>query len=316
MSYNRKFYWLKLPKDFFEDKAIKKLRSIAGGDTYTIIYLKMMLRSLENNGHLYYEGIEETIAEEIALDIDENVEDVSVTISYLVKKGLMIVCDSDVELPQLQGMVGQEGASAERVRNLRERKRNQEIALQNSLKQVKALHCNTDVTACNTLVTKCNVEKEKEKEIEKDIEIDKETFTSVNVKKTNQKEISHQTEEWFSVFWAAYPNKTNKKKSKEIFSKLCTSEMMFKTIMEGMKKTVILKAAHEGKQYIPMASTWLNGERWNDEVYQPNISKPRYGYSQAMPEYMSQLNPTSQEKASDEDKAEVEAMLKQMKSHA
>lgn len=308
MSYNRKFYWLKLPKDFFEDKAIKKLRSIAGGDTYTIIYLKMMLRSLENNGHLYYEGIEETIAEEIALDIDENVDDVSVTISYLVKKGLMIVCDSDVELPQLQGMVGQEGASAERVRNLRERKK-QQIALQDGLKQSKALHCNTDVTNCNAPVTKCNVEKEIEKE--KDIEIDKETFTNVNVKK-----VSHQTEEWFSVFWTAYPNKTNKKKSKEIFSKLCTSEMMFNTIMNGMKKTVILKAKYEGKQYIPMASSWLNGERWNDEAYQPPISKPRYGYTQAMPEYMSQTNSTKHESATDEDKAEVEELLKQMKSHA
>ena len=37
--------------------------------------------------------------------------------------------------------------------------------------------------------------------------------------------------------------------------------------MDGMKKTVIAKANAEGTQYIPMASTWLNGERWNDEPY-------------------------------------------------
>ena len=35
---------------------MKKLRSIAGGDTYTIIYLKMQLLSLQNEGMLYYEG--------------------------------------------------------------------------------------------------------------------------------------------------------------------------------------------------------------------------------------------------------------------
>ena len=37
----RRFYWLKLPEGFFRQKEIKKLRQIAGGDTYTIIYLKM-----------------------------------------------------------------------------------------------------------------------------------------------------------------------------------------------------------------------------------------------------------------------------------
>ena len=39
----KRYYWLKLPDGFFRQKAIKKLRKIAGGDTYTIIYLKMLL---------------------------------------------------------------------------------------------------------------------------------------------------------------------------------------------------------------------------------------------------------------------------------
>ena len=41
----KRYYWLKLPEDFFGDKAIKRLRKIAGGDTYVIIYLKMEIRS-------------------------------------------------------------------------------------------------------------------------------------------------------------------------------------------------------------------------------------------------------------------------------
>lgn len=44
----KRYYWLKLPDDFFRQKPIKKLRRIAGGDTYTIIYLKMLLVSLKN----------------------------------------------------------------------------------------------------------------------------------------------------------------------------------------------------------------------------------------------------------------------------
>ena len=53
-------------------KEIKKLRTIAGGDTYTIIYLKLLLLSLENSGRLFYESLEETFAEELALIIDED----------------------------------------------------------------------------------------------------------------------------------------------------------------------------------------------------------------------------------------------------
>ena len=48
MANDKKYYWLKLKDDFFRDKKMKKLRNIAGGDTYTIIYLKMQLLSLKN----------------------------------------------------------------------------------------------------------------------------------------------------------------------------------------------------------------------------------------------------------------------------
>ena len=45
MTNIKKYYWLKLKEDFFRDKKIKKLRKIAGGDTYTIIYLKYLSKS-------------------------------------------------------------------------------------------------------------------------------------------------------------------------------------------------------------------------------------------------------------------------------
>ena len=42
---NKRYYWLKLDRGFFDQKEIKLLRKIAGGDTYTIIYLKLLLAS-------------------------------------------------------------------------------------------------------------------------------------------------------------------------------------------------------------------------------------------------------------------------------
>lgn len=158
----KRYYWLKLPKDFFEDKAIKRLRQIAGGDTYTIIYLKMLLKSMEDDGKLFYEGIEDTICDEIALDINESADDVQVTISYLEKKGLLVVTDSEVELTRLTEMVGSETDKAELMRKLRSK------ANSNNVTEIS-----NNVTKALPTVTKCYTEKEIEKEKSReDTEID------------------------------------------------------------------------------------------------------------------------------------------------
>lgn len=158
----KRYYWLKLPKNFFEDKAIKRLRQIAGGDTYTIIYLKMLLKSMEDDGKLFYEGIEDTICDEIALDINESADDVQVTISYLEKKGLLVVTDSEVELTRLREMVGSETDKAELMRKLRSKENS------NNVTQIS-----NNVTKELPTVTKCYTEKEIEKEKSReDTEID------------------------------------------------------------------------------------------------------------------------------------------------
>lgn len=125
MAVSKRYYWLKLENDFFSstsDIRIKKLRSLAGGDTFTIIYLKMMLSTLTTDGIITYEGIEENIAQEIALRIDENPDNVQVTINYLINTKLLIEVDENTySLPYVAKHTGSEGASAERMRSLRQR---------------------------------------------------------------------------------------------------------------------------------------------------------------------------------------------------
>ena len=70
MDDGKRYYWLKLKDDFFTSKRIKKLRNQAGGDTYTIIYLKMQLLAMKTDGVLTWTGLEENFAEELALDLD------------------------------------------------------------------------------------------------------------------------------------------------------------------------------------------------------------------------------------------------------
>ena len=151
---NKRYFWIQLAQDFFKSKEMKLLRKIAGGDTHTIIYLKMMLISLEDGGHIYYDGLADNLAEEIALVIDENVEDIKITLIFLESKGLLTRnSDRDYFLEQVPEMVGSETASTRRSRKHRE---------------LQKLHCNTIATTCNG-----DIDKEIDIEIEKDIDKDK-----------------------------------------------------------------------------------------------------------------------------------------------
>ena len=158
MADNRRYYWLKLKEDFFTDKRIKRLRKISGGDTYTIIYLKLLLLSLKDSGKLYYDGVETDFIKELALTIDETEDDVMVIVNYLVAQGLMEIITENDEyfLTEIPSLIGSETASTRRSRKSRGQ---------------KALKCNTGATPCNLLQQNCNgdieIDKEREGEIEK-----------------------------------------------------------------------------------------------------------------------------------------------------
>lgn len=107
----KKYFWLKLDRHFFGNARIKKLRRLAGGDTYTIIYLKLLLLSIEFNGLLVYEGIEDTFEKEMALKLEEDEENVVVTINYLKIQGLLEERDGDGFLPEAANSIGSETKS-------------------------------------------------------------------------------------------------------------------------------------------------------------------------------------------------------------
>lgn len=157
MASNKKYYWLKLKEDFFEEKQIKYLRKLPDGDKLVIAYLKMQLKSLRTEGFIKYDSILPSNEDELAMILDEDSNIVKLMVQALLQvKAIEILDDGSFYMIAMQDLIGKEGQSAERVRNFRERQ-----------KQV-ALQCNTDVTKCNTEIEK-EKEKEKEKEIDKDI---------------------------------------------------------------------------------------------------------------------------------------------------
>lgn len=167
---DKRYYWFKMEQSFFEQKEIKYLRRLPGGDTYTIIYLKLILKSLENDGKIYYENIGDDYSQEWALEIEEDEKAVSFLVAFLINKGLMIDCGFDeFEITKTKSLVGSETASAERKRRQRERER-------------ELLQFN-DVTDSQKNVTLSQVGHiESEKEIEKEIDKEVEASTATSTK--------------------------------------------------------------------------------------------------------------------------------------
>ncbi|HFI0944018.1 TPA: DnaD domain protein [Streptococcus suis] len=124
MAEEKRYWWLKMEHDFFEQKEMKALKRMAAGYVYTTIYLKLLLKSLKNNGSLYFESIEDDFVSEIAFDIDEPVEDVRAVFDFLKRKGLLIEkSEEEISLPGAVERVGSKTQSAVRMERMRERKK-------------------------------------------------------------------------------------------------------------------------------------------------------------------------------------------------
>lgn len=97
------------------------------------------------------------------------------------------------------------------------------------------------------------------------VSIDKNNKNNISCNENSEIEVLDQKEMWFESFWEIYPKHQDKKKAKQKFLKLCTNEKEYKAIMQGLRNVLPVWAKKDTK-YIPMPTTWLNGERWNDEV--------------------------------------------------
>ena len=166
MASNKKYYWLKLHEEFFNQKSMKYIRKLPEGEKITIIYLKLLLESLKTDGFIYLEGLYPTIEEELALHLDEELVSVQFSIAALEKTKLLERGSGDWDLcmTKLPEMVGSETASARRVRAFRERQ-----ALVESEGVTMKRLCNTAETQ-----EKLTGNTEKETEIKKDTDTESE----------------------------------------------------------------------------------------------------------------------------------------------
>ena len=161
----KKYYWLKLPRNFFGKHYIKILRAKENGELLVLFYMWMLTEAIDHKGRLRY-------SEDIPYD-EEMLAEASGFALHIVTQALqqftklqLVITESDGTLfmPKSIEMVGSESASAQRVREYRERKNSKE----KKPETVENTESNDNVPKCNADVQKSNIEKELEKELEKE----------------------------------------------------------------------------------------------------------------------------------------------------
>ena len=96
-------------------------------------------------------------------------------------------------------------------------------------------------------------------------------------KRKAEREGQKAKEEWFSEFWQAYPKKRNKVRAKQAFFRIKNIEKVFPVMMQALgRQKASADWQKDGGQYIPLPTTWLNGERWED-VEQVEVQPPASG---------------------------------------
>lgn len=77
----------------------------------------------------------------------------------------------------------------------------------------------------------------------------------------------------FTKFWAAYPRKENKASARKVWNKLELRLDAAAVITPALIKQVDAGMFSDDPKYIPMASTWLNQERWENPIVSKKQAK-------------------------------------------
>lgn len=127
MPKEKTYYYAKLPENFFDDKKIRFLLTQADGNSLVVLYLKILCRSLRNNGALYFDGMLDSIEDEIALEVGSEPEGIKKAMSILKQAHLIEESAEDgnsfVTVPNIDNILQTETDAARRKRRQRDREK-------------------------------------------------------------------------------------------------------------------------------------------------------------------------------------------------
>jgi predicted phage replisome organizer len=189
----KKFYWLKLKRDFFKRHDIRIIEEMPNGKEYILFYLKLLLESIDHEGALRFSDTVPYNEQMLSVITNTNIDVVRSAMKMFIELNMIEVFDDKtIYMAEVNKLIGSETSVAERVRKHRE---------------------NQKLLQCNTSVTKCNTEIDTDKEIDKDTELkqDKEIKSSKRFTKPTIEEVQAYCQErnngvdaqkWFDYYSA------------------------------------------------------------------------------------------------------------------
>ena len=168
MADNRKYYYLKLKENYFDEDAIVLLESMQDGVLYSNILLKLYLKSLKNGGKLQLDENIPYTAQMIATITRQQVGTVERALQIFMKLGLVEPLQNGaLYMSNIELLIGQSSTEGERKRRARR-------ALQEQAALPEAVADKCPPYAADICPPERELEIEKEKEIEIELEIKRE----------------------------------------------------------------------------------------------------------------------------------------------
>ena len=155
MAESKKYYWLKLKRDFFKRHDIRIIEEMPNGKEYILFYLKLLLESIDHEGALRFSETVPYNEQMLSVVTHTNIDIVRSAMRMFIELKMMdILDDQTIYMAEVDKLIGSavDNDNANRQRRFRESKK--QLALQN--------------------VTECVTKNNESKSIEKDKETDKE----------------------------------------------------------------------------------------------------------------------------------------------
>jgi predicted phage replisome organizer len=173
MAEGKKYYWLKLKRDFFKRHDIRIVESMPNGKDYILFYLKLLLESIDHEGTLRFSETIPYNEQMLSVVTDTNIDIVRSAMKIFVELNMMSICDDQtIFMTEVDKLIGSETEWAKKKREQRLKKDN-----------VPALSSN------------CPTEIEKEKELHKELHIDVDAELEEEVKERETSPATTATEE-------------------------------------------------------------------------------------------------------------------------
>lgn len=105
----KRYYWLKLKKDFFQSHKMKVLKALPNGRLYALIYLELLAESTSHEGALRFSDLLPYDITTLSAVIDEDRDNVEKAVEVLERLELLeILSDKTIYMLDISTMIGSE----------------------------------------------------------------------------------------------------------------------------------------------------------------------------------------------------------------